>query len=169
MGNPPEEKTFLSVPRARRPFSRPDVPGTKLAEWQQVLDEVAERLGVPVSLIKRAEFERMVVLVANESGDHPFRPGRAARLDSGVYCETVAVRREELLVPNALEDPQWSRGPSVRLGFVSYLGFPLLWPDGELFGTLCVLDRKENAFGDEARQLMLRIKTDIERDLAELA
>ena len=168
MGNPPEEKTTLSAPGARRPFLRPDVPEKTLAEWQRALDTMAECLGVPVSLIKRAEFERMVVIVANESGDHPFRPGRAARLDSGVYCETVAARREALLVPNALEDPQWSGGPSVRLGFVSYLGFPLLRPDGELFGTLCVLDRKENEFGDDARELVLRGKTDIERDLGEL-
>jgi PAS domain S-box-containing protein len=27
---------------------------------------------------------------------------------------------------------------------ISYLGFPVTWPDGQIFGTICVLDRKEN-------------------------
>jgi GAF domain-containing protein len=160
MGNPPEEKTSLTGRGRARPYPRPEVPEEKLAE--------SERLGVPVGLIKRAEFERTVVLVANDSDDHPFARGQSTRLDSGVYCETVAARRQELMVPNALLDPEWSDGPSVQLGFVSYLGYPLLWPDGEIFGTLCVLDRKEHDFSEDAQTLMAGIRADIEQDLAAL-
>ncbi len=56
----------------------------------------------------------------------------------------------------------------MRLGFLSYLGYPLFWPDGEIFGTLCVLDRRENTFDDEAREHVTRVKRQIERDLAVL-
>jgi len=153
----------------RRPFPRPEIPPEKLTTWQRLLDDAARRLGVPVGLVKQAEFERMVVLVANEGSDHPFRRGQSARLDSGIYCETVAARREVLRIPNALADARWSSGPGVRLGFVSYLGAPLLWPDGSLFGTLCVLDRKENEFGREAQELLADVRASIEGDLATLS
>jgi GAF domain-containing protein len=169
MGDPRDEKTLLSKPSApSNEFPRPTVPEDRLAEWQTAVDSMAERLGVPVGLIKKAEFQRTIVLVANKDGDHSFKRGDAARLDSGLYCETVMGRRRELLVRNALEDPEWAGGRAVKLGFVSYLGYPLLWPDGEIFGTLCVLDREEHSFSPEAQELMVGIKETIERDLAGL-
>jgi light-regulated signal transduction histidine kinase (bacteriophytochrome) len=36
------------------------------------------------------------------------------------------------------------KNPDIKLGMVSYLGFPINFPDNQPFGTLCVLDNKEN-------------------------
>ncbi len=48
---------------------------------------------------------------------------------------------------------------------ISYLGFPILWPNGEVFGTICVLDKTENYHSDVYRDLMRQFKTLIESHL----
>ena len=66
----------------------------------------------------------------------------SAKLNTGLYCETVMATRSPLHVPNALNDPDWKNNPDVELDVISYLGIPLIWPDGSVFGTICVLDGK---------------------------
>lgn len=68
---------------------------------------------------------------------------------TGPYCETVIKTKDKLLVPNVLKDEDWKKNPDIKLGMISYLGFPLLWPNDEIFGTICVLDSKENNYSKE--------------------
>lgn len=77
---------------------------------------------------------------------------------TGLYCETVIKTKGKLLVPDALKDEDWCENPDIKLGMISYLGFPLTWPDGECFGTICVLDLKENSYGNTYEELMLQFK-----------
>jgi PAS domain S-box-containing protein len=51
---------------------------------------------------------------------------------------------------------------------ISYLGFPLIWPDGDVFGTICVLDSKENRYEKHYEELILRFKELAEAHLASL-
>lgn len=48
---------------------------------------------------------------------------------------------------------------------ISYLGMPLLWPDNEVFGTLCTLDNKENHYSQDFIDLLLTFRRAIEADL----
>ena len=77
---------------------------------------------------------------------------------AGLYCEEVIKRRNELLVPNALEDENWNKNPDIKSGMISYLGFPISWPTGEIFGTICVLDSKENRYGEVYKKLLFESK-----------
>ena len=52
---------------------------------------------------------------------------------------------------------------------ISYLGFPVTWPDGQIFGTICVLDRKENSYSGLYRKLVLQCRDVLEADLRALA
>lgn len=56
--------------------------------------------------------------------------------------------KHKLLIPNALVDEKWKNNPDVKLNMISYLGFPITFPDGKPFGTICVLDNKENAYSE---------------------
>jgi hypothetical protein len=47
--------------------------------------------------------------------------------------------RQFLLVPDALADQEWNANPDMKLGMISYMGVPVAWPNGEIFGTICVL------------------------------
>lgn len=50
----------------------------------------------------------------------------------------------------------------------SYLGVPLQWPDGGMFGTLCVLDRKEANYPESFIELMMQLKEIIDSDLSNI-
>ena len=51
---------------------------------------------------------------------------------------------------------------------VFYLGFPLMWPDGEIFGTICVLDSRENQQAAAYQELLAEFKEVIEMHLMSL-
>jgi two-component sensor histidine kinase len=56
----------------------------------------------------------------------------------------------------------------MELNMVSYLGVPIRWPDGEVFGTFCVLDNKRNEYSTDQRQLVERLAELVENDLKTL-
>ena len=49
---------------------------------------------------------------------------------------------------------------------ISYLGVPLVWPDGSVFGTICVLDSKTRHYSSVYEQLLWQFKENIEADFA---
>lgn len=82
-----------------------------------------------------------------------------------MYCERVIKTKSELLVPNAFNDNDWKDNPDIKLGMISYLGFPIIWPNGDPFGTICVLDKKENAYSSSYKTLLEKFKDHVELDL----
>jgi len=119
-----------------------DVPLKYTQKWQKTLNVVADIFDVPAALIMRVWPGQIEVLVSSLSGGNPYEEHEKADLGTGLYCETVMATQAQLLVPNALEDPEWENNPDVELDMINYLGVPLIWPDGEIFGTMCVLDKK---------------------------
>jgi len=107
------------------------------------------------------------VFRSSETNSNPYKVGDKEHLiGSGLYCETVIKTKEKLLIPNALKDKKWSKNPDVKLGLISYLGFPILYPNGNVFGTLCVLDLKENKYNKDIEELMIQLKEVIESHLS---
>jgi hypothetical protein len=140
--------------------------GALLGNWQNVVDIVAELLTVPSGLIMRCQGNEIEVLVASASPGNPYHPGEKELLPgSGLYCETVIKTRQMLLVPNALKDEKWRNNPDIKLGMISYLGYPILLPHGEVFGTICVLDIKGNTYSETYKRLLLQFKELIEAHL----
>ena len=142
------------------------VPEKLVAEWQGLVDVMAGIVGVPAGLIMHLVDPKLEVLVASKTEGNPFAAGDAKQVwGSGMYCETVLKRGEALTVPNALADAAWEPKPGVKRKMISYMGMPLLWPDGEPFGTLCVLDEKENAYSTLQRNLLAQLRGVLEGQL----
>lgn len=135
--------------------------------WQGIVDAMAEFLGVPFALIMKVNRPYIEVLCSAKSDNNPYKAGDRADL-SGLYCEEVIKKKERLLVANALTDKKWAKNRDIKRGMISYLGFPVLWPDGEVFGTICVLDSKENRYGERYESLILKFKGLVEAHLASL-
>jgi GAF domain-containing protein len=135
-------------------------------EWQQILNLLARILNVPAALIMHTDGKAIEVFVASESEGNPYEPAQYESLiGSGLYCERVIQTREPLYVANALKDPEWNQNPDLKLGMISYVGFPIKAPNGEVFGTICVLDTKESAHSSEYMELIERFKNVIELGL----
>jgi len=143
-----------------------EVPFSIRCNWQEIVNLLADILHVPAALIMRLNDPDIEVFVSSQSDDNPYYPGNKEKFDnSGLYCETVIKTQGELLVPNALADEKWKLNPDIKLGMISYLGFPIRQPNGEPFGTICVLDHKENAYSEHIKKLILNIRNLIESHL----
>lgn len=144
---------------------KPNIPNVIIEKWQDIIDLIALTINVPSALIMRLEEKHIYVFLESSNKNNPYNKGEKAELCSGLYCETVAGNKSYLLVPNALKDPQWKENPDIELKMISYLGFPIIWPDGEVFGTICVLDNKENHYNNQYIKLIELFKDNIEKDL----
>lgn len=145
------------------------VPAEILRKWQGIVDLLADIVRVPSALIMRVEPPNIKVLVASESEGNPYEPDEEASLNTGLYCETVMSTRQPLLVPDALHDEGWKSNPDIKLGMISYLGVPISWPDGEIFGTICVLDKESNGYSDLYLKLLLQWRDVLQADLTSIA
>ncbi len=144
---------------------KPPIPENMICKWQEIVNLMAEVIGVPAALIMKVIPPQIEVFVSSASKGNPYKRGEKEDLDSGLYCEKVMREQEKLLVPDARKYPQWDHNPDIKLGMVSCLGFPLMWPDGELFGTICVLDNKENHYCKTYEKLIEQFKGIVETDL----
>ena len=145
------------------------VPAEIMRKWQEIVDLLADILNVPSALIMRVEPPNIKVFVSSESKGNPYEPDEVACLNTGLYCETVMNTRRPLIVPDALQDEAWKSNPDIKLGMISYLGVPISWPDGEIFGTICVLDRKSNGYSELYLRLLLQWRDVLQADLRSIA
>jgi PAS domain S-box-containing protein len=148
------------------------IPADALRKWQRIVDLLANIMRVPSAVVTKLEppyHTHYRVLVSSNSKGNPFPVDESFSLDIGTFCETVIKNREPLLVANALEDDQWKLAPEIQVGMVSYLGFPVLWPDGRVFGTICVLDDKANRYSDLYQEVLFHCRDVLQADLQTLA
>jgi PAS domain S-box-containing protein len=148
------------------------IPADVLRKWQRIVDLLANIMRVPsavVTALEPPDYTCYRTIVSSNSKGNPFPCDEIFSMDIGTFCETVIKTREPLLVTNGLEDDQWKFAPEIGVGMVSYLGFPVLWPDGRMFGTICVLDDKANRYSDLYQELLSHCRDVLQADLETLA
>jgi PAS domain S-box-containing protein len=143
-----------------------EVPSEIIRKWQEIVNLLAEIMHVPSASIMRVDPPHIKVFVSSTSEGNPCEPGA---LDTGPYCETVMKTGQPLLIPDALEIEAWKTNPHVRLGMISYLGVPIGWPNGRIFGTICVRDSKRNEYSEAYLKLLLHFRDMLQADLKSLA
>ncbi|TVR74685.1 MAG: sensor histidine kinase [Marinilabiliales bacterium] len=146
--------------------SKPGITSEVIEKWQSLIDTAAKITGVPSGLIMKLNPETIEVFMKSNTEGNPYKAGDEERLDLGLYCETVIGTGKMLLLPDARKSSVWKdNNPDIGLNMIAYLGFPINWPDGEVFGTVCLLDSKENRFSDDYISLLRQVKQHIETDL----
>lgn len=142
------------------------VPPDIIRKWQEIVDLLADLMHVPSASIMRVEPPQIKVFVSSASEGNPCVPGS---VDTGPYCETVLKSGQPLRVTDALADETWRSNPHVKSGIISYLGVPISWPDGKIFGTICIRDNKRNAYSEAYLKLLLHFRDLLQADLKSLA
>jgi formate hydrogenlyase transcriptional activator len=148
------------------------IPSDVLRKWQRIVDLLANIMQVPSAVVTKMEPEdcwAYRTIVSSHSQGNPFPIDEIFSMDIGTFCETVIKKREPLLVVNALEDDQFKSVPEIGVGMVSYLGYPVAWPDGRIFGTICVLDNKANHYSDVYQEVLSQCRDVLQSDLRTLA
>jgi GAF domain-containing protein len=153
----------------RNPFNKQTLVGEILEGWQSMLNLAAELLHVPAGLITRIDGAEIEIFLSSKSEGNPYLEGFKAQYpESGFYCEWVARNRQPMVLPDARKDPLWRANAAVGMNMVSYLGMPIIRPDGEVFGTICFLDNKENGHSETILKLVAQFKRIIELTLGTL-
>jgi len=136
-----------------------------LSKWQNLLNLISEVFDVPSALIMRLRETDIEVFALNKHDDNPYEALEQCKLGMGLYCETVLGTDSPLEVPNALESAIWKDNPDVKLDMISYLGYPIKWPDGSYFGTICVLDSKTRTYNEMYKNMLKEFGSVLETDL----
>jgi c-di-GMP phosphodiesterase len=144
---------------------KPEIPDAIRAKWQRIADLTAQIVNVPSGQITKFTEENLIIFAASSAMRNPFKNDDAVPLGAGMFCETVVGRRKPMTVADIRPSPYWKNNPLSDTGMVSYIGVPIKWEDGEVFGTFCLLDDKANVFSALFHELMLEFKNVIEADL----
>ena len=144
---------------------KPEVSDELIEKWQSLLDVTARIIDVPATSIIKLHEDYIEVFLNSQTAESPFYAGQKEELIYGFFCETVIGKQDKLLVPDATKIPIWKDNREVDLNMISYLGFPINYPDGEVFGTVCVHDNKENHYNELHKDLMDKMRQHIETDL----
>jgi c-di-GMP phosphodiesterase len=146
--------------------AKPEISELTVAKWQRMVDLIADLAKVPASLIMNTTGAHHAVYVANRSDAHPYTVGQAFDLNEKLYCFGVLQNDGELCVEDALCDPRWHDNQDLDHGMTFYIGLPVKWPDGTVFGTICVLDRRRNKRALVFRTGLEEFSRIVEDDLA---
>ena len=143
------------------------IPGEVRGQWHRMLVTMAQALHVPTALIVSRRAQSWEVCASNSETGSPCLEGNTTLL--APYCETVTDTGKALFVPNVRQDPCWANDSAPDPGVVSYLGLPVFWPSGEVFGVICVADRQENSFAPLGQDLLEHFGQTVALSLSVLA
>ncbi|MEQ8392933.1 MAG: sensor domain-containing diguanylate cyclase [Thalassospira sp.] len=140
-----------------------------LAKWQRVVDLMTTLLGATAGYVVEYHADhgyRAVLTSQNPENPYPKVSGKAEPIDSNIYCRRVVQSKASHYEPDATGKAEWADNPElIEIGYVSYFGIPLFWPNGEVFGTLCVFDKKPTGYDETLIELMGVFRDLIEADL----
>ncbi len=135
-----------------------------LDKWQNIVDTLAELMNIEDALITRVSKPEVEVLKVynKEKSDPLFEEGDQLTI-SGHYCEEVINKNQRLIVSDAEEkDKNYAEE---KQGLISYIGFPIRLPNGEIFGTICVHDKSKRVFKQNFVDLMGQYRELVESHL----
>lgn len=137
-----------------------------LDKWQKTVTLMAELYDAPLGLIIQATSQGYQYTSSNFGDKGPYPAGQTYPADANIFAQQVIETAQSLYVPDALVDQCWANNPEVEdEGFRSFMGLPIVWPDGTAFGVICVMDHHITAYGDAFMRLMSHLRDLIEQDL----
>lgn len=135
--------------------------------YQELVEEIAEF------------YDSLCFLSINQEGYMHFRAvgapeGHMARSMPGnnlqdAFCQFCLESSGPILIQNALDHAHYRTILPATLGLTRYAGVPLFSPNGEILGTLCILDHHSDVIlGEEDLQMLglvaMRISSELDRE-----
>ncbi len=145
---------------------RPDIPQHIQNNWQKLIDRAAEATQTPAVLVTRVTETTIQLALKSSGADNPFEKTSPGARHRDIYCDKVVRTKAPLLVQDAKASARWQNAPQYECSMRFYLGFPVVWPDEQPFGTICVMDRDEQNRAVELYGLIEEIQQVMNNDLA---
>ena len=148
--------------------TKPAISDEMIISWQELADLLADTFNVASGLIMQVIPAKLEVFLGSRNADNLFLENDQLDLGTGLFCETVMGNNELLHVYDLHADKNWRHLADYQGDITSYLGLPIRWPDGELFGTICVMDNKPNNFSSVHTKLLNHYRDYLQQDLQNL-
>ncbi|MBI4856706.1 MAG: PAS domain S-box protein [Acetobacterium woodii] len=145
-----------------------DIESSMQNKWQKYLDLFLEMIDIPMALIAHINQADLKVLVRSGHEPEIYRKDGILPLTRSSYSKVVIDTRESLTISNANLNQRWKDSPDLALGLVAFIGFPIFWPSGEIFGTICAWDLHERQFPSWSGKLLGHYAEIIQEDLARM-
>lgn len=106
-----------------------------------ILEVVCQTTGMGFGTVARVTEDSWIACGVRDDSGFGLVPGDAFRIEATI-CNEVCAELEPVIMSDVHDDPRHRLHPMpARLGFRSYVSVPIVLPGGEVFGTLCALDR----------------------------
>jgi GAF domain-containing protein len=113
----------------------------------------AQVLNAPVALVSLVDADRQFFKSCLGLPE-PWASTRGTPL-SHSFCQHAVARREPLIVDDARQDDLLRDNLAIRdMGVIAYAGIPLIDPEGNALGTLCVIDSQPRHWTTHQVQLL---------------
>jgi two-component system, cell cycle sensor histidine kinase and response regulator CckA len=144
------------------------IPTELLERWRDAVNLLADVIKVPSVLLTIVESKKIHVVAYNEAPDNPFRAGEEASIAVVRCCESVLSAHGNVLVADARIDARSSIAPGTEPAIESCFGLPVRWPNGHIFGILCVIGISKTGLDGPNERVLTYFRDTWERDLAAL-
>ncbi len=141
-----------------------EVPEKTTEQWQQLLNLLVDFSEASDALITRYDQPYLEIIKASDNQENIFNEGQKVKL-SGHYCQQVINKKKMVEINNADKNLEWQNAPELEFGLNYYLGYPVLWPNGDIYGTICIHDNRERYFGQKIKSKLQFVRELIENNL----
>ncbi len=147
-------------------LSRHPIESIDLDKWQQTADLIARLYDAACGAIVQFRQDEFNAVVASRNEDNFLQRDSAWPWEMRSFCRRIMETGKELYVGDPANHEEWKGIEPVCAGTVrSYFGFPIQWPDGTLFGTICVIDSKSTDYNPVQLELLEQLRDLINADL----
>jgi len=137
-----------------------------LDSWQEVVNLMASIFNASSGDIVQLRDDEFNVVASSDNEDNFLSADSNWPWDMASFCRRLIETGEHLYVSDAENCNIWKHSPGVSEGPVrSYLGYPLYWPNGDVFGSICVIDTKPTDYSQDFVTLLGQLKKLIEANL----
>lgn len=135
------------------------------SKWQNKVDLLHDLLDVSAVVIMILHPNELEVFVGSNNIENPFVTGDRGELNLGSYCDSVIASKAKVQIEDAAGDDLWKEKVERNNGMCCYQGLPVLFPNEDLFGTLCIMNKECRGFSETENTLIEHFKESIENDL----
>lgn len=147
-------------------ISRHPHPAVDLDKWQRTVDLMSELFDSTCGTIVQFRQDQFNAVAASNNPENFLERNSNWPWEMRSFCRKIMETGEGLYVNDAQSSQEWHTVEPVKDGPVrSYCGLPLLWPDGHLFGTICVIDTKKTDYDSTLIKLLEQFRDLINLDL----
>ncbi len=143
--------------------NKPSIDDATILKWQNIINIISSIYNFSSTTILKINEDGFDILLASKNDSNSIKD-TCKECNSLLYEEIIA-RNSELIISNIIDNSLFDEICSYKNSMTSFYGLPIKWPDEEFFGTIYVMDDKENEFDPTFKALIEEFTSAIEADL----